>query len=383
MSDADLIVELMSRFSFDATAALAYAVLLSQSPLSIEELSRNTNQPVGAVRTAVRRLQRWRLLARDHERGKPKYYATDPSLAWVALVADLVWSAKTDLSPIRELAPTNNPAIEKLRAVGREIMDMAQSMYQAHRATLAHRELDAETTEELAQLACEVISLARKEILAVSKSPRLPQVSSFWAVLTGRIESGATYHRVVDLQEVIDHGLKIVSRDMEAYGIDLRVIEQDKLRRSFYLVDHKYLVVFHTAQRRSEEADRVGRITNQAQILDRYRKRFNEYDKTAIPGKFVVSRMRLAAGKLLERAHRSLPSIEALWLEDLIEYGKFSKFHVGENWSAQRLAQAEARATTLGLIQRNSDGEIVPVYPTNVNIIWDEWSQITSHGSEN
>jgi hypothetical protein len=49
-------------------------------------------------------------------------------------------------------------------------------------------------------------------------------------------------------------------------------------------------------------------------------------------------------------------------LEDLIEYGKFSKF---KEWSKKRLALAEQRVTAAGLVRRNTDGDIVPVYPTN------------------
>lgn len=60
--------------------------------------------------------------------------------------------------------------------------------------------------------------------MAVSKSPRLPQVASFWATLSDRLAGGVTYRRVVDLDEIIDHGLTLVQRDIEDQGIDLRVL---------------------------------------------------------------------------------------------------------------------------------------------------------------
>jgi hypothetical protein len=153
---------------------------------------------------------------------------------------------------------------------------------------------------------------------------------------------------------------------MEAYGIDLRVLEQAQIRQKFYIVDNKFLAVFHQMGEPSGSTRRgVGRITTQNQIVARYRKRFEQYSKVAIPGRFVVAHMQAAAARLLQRARSQLLPIEVLWLEDLVEYGKFSEFHKGEGWSQERLARVEQRAAAAGLVCRNTDGDIVPVYPTD------------------
>ena len=103
-------------------------------------------------------------------------------------------------------------------------------------------------TRTFAQLICEAMGQARQTIVAVSKSPRLPQVASFWATLTDRLGAGVTYRRVVDLDEVIAHGLKIVRRDIEEHGIDVMVLERDRIHQKFYVVDGSFLAVFHSQE---------------------------------------------------------------------------------------------------------------------------------------
>ncbi len=95
------------------------------------------------------------------------------------LTADLVWETDTTLRPIRNLPETDNPGVEGLRLICTEISTLAEQLYKPHIAALQHRERDAQSIEELAQLTCEIIYQARKQVLAVSRSPRLPQVSSF------------------------------------------------------------------------------------------------------------------------------------------------------------------------------------------------------------
>src|SRR5204863_7912607 len=121
----------------------------------------------------------------------------------------------TDLTAPRSPFPgATDPPIEARSGACDEIAEVAGRLYRPHAAALVHREWDAATEEEFARLICELIAHARTSVLAVSTSPRLPQVASFWATLTERIGAGVSYRRIVDLDEVIDHGLTLVKRDI-------------------------------------------------------------------------------------------------------------------------------------------------------------------------
>jgi hypothetical protein len=228
---------------------------------------------------------------------------------------------------------------------------VAGRLYRPHAAALAHREWDAATEEELARLICELIAQARTSVLAVSMSPRLPQVASFWATLTDRIGAGVSYRRIVDLDEVVDPGLTLVKRDIEEYGIDLRVLERDRIHHKFYVVDRALLAVFHDQPDASGSDGRsgVGRITSRGTIVRRYARRFREYASIAIPGRVAVQRMEQVAQELLRAATQAgLTAGEIAWVESLVQYGKFSRFQVSRGWSPEEVRQVEGHATGMG-----------------------------------
>lgn len=198
----------------------------------------------------------------------------------------------------------------------------------------------------------------------MSTSPRLPHVASFWATLTGRLGAGVTYRRLVDLDEVIDHGLAIVRRDVEEYGIDLKVLARDRIQHKFYGVDQSLLAVFHDpAAPARESRTGVGRITRRGAIVRRYARRFEQYAAAAVPARTVLDALDRASGVLPRTAEARLTAEDLAWVESLVRYGKFSRFHVARGWSGADLRRAEERARGIGVVRRSAEGDIVPAYP--------------------
>ena len=366
MEDRIRLYELMIELGFDRVVTEVYGVVLTCGPLPRRGIVSILSGVSGHVDRALSRL---------HERGlvgsvvrrvrRRQFYATAPDIAWRALSSELLWSTTDDVGA-RETSPAaRDPAVEARRRICAEIAEVATRLYRPHAAALVHREWDAATTEELARLICELIARGRKGIVAVSKSPRLAQVASFWAVVSDRLAAGVSYQRVVDLDEVIDHGLTLVKRDIEDYGIDLRVLERDRIHHKYYVVDGSFLAVFHGRSQASEGGSRsgVGRITSRGTILRRYVRRFRYYASASIPGGFVLRRMEVAAQELLRGAQEALTADEVAWIESLVHYGKFSRFHVARGWSEEETSRAERRATAIGVVRRNLDGDLVPAYP--------------------
>lgn len=358
------LIALMTQFNFKPITTVIYNLLLVNGPLLETHLEENVSASHEQIACALKQLVALRLISTDHHRGRSYYYATDPSLAWSALATDLVWKIDDTPGLITELPKTDNQSIEELRVLCSEVSTLAQKLYKPYIAALRHKERDAKSLEELAQFTCEAIDQAQRQIVAVNKSPRLPQVSSFWTVLSRCLEKGVRYRRIVDLDELIEHGLAIVLRDIEVYNIDLRVLEQARLTHSFYIVDKKLLAIFN-ASSADNAKDNFGRITSQYQIITRYRKRFDQYYTDSIPAHFAVACLRKAAANLLKDASKKLSPPEISWLESLIESGKFSRFHIKKKWSKEQLSRVEQKATAAGLVCRNSDGHIIPNYPIN------------------
>lgn len=358
------LLQLFQRLGMGDATGVVYAVVLRTGPLTISQIVGSTGLPSAEVNTALRMLSLLQVVSTDQRRGRRLFYATDPRFAWLSLTADLVWRSTATLKPVRSLPSTGRENIENLRKLYAEISEVAQRLYKPQSSATEHKERDVETEEEFAQLTCEIIYQSRNQIRAVARSPLLPQLSAFWTALTDQIGAGVSYTRIADLQEVIDHGLLIKRRDMHEYGIDLRIIEASRVSQSFFIVDNKFLSTSHNLDLNLETRRRgVGRVTSSRIIIDRYKRRFNQYLSQSIPGRFVVEAMQRAADPLLERASQVFLPDESAWLQSVIDWGVFSRFHVEEGWSRARIELVEQKALSAQLVRRNHAGFVIPHYP--------------------
>ena len=74
--------------------------------------------------------------------------------------------------------------------------------------------------------------------------------------------------------------------------------------------------------------------------------------------------MEQAAQELLRvAAEARLTAEEVAWVGSLVQYGKFSRFHVSRGWSPEEARRVEERASRMELVRRNADGDLVPAYP--------------------
>jgi hypothetical protein len=318
VEDASRLYELMIGLGFDRVTTEVYGVVLTCGPLAQRGIVSILPGLPGQVDDALAVLHRRGLIGSEYRRlRRRRFYAVAPHLAWRALGSELLWSTG-DQTAAWSLSPrVTDSTVEARSGACDEIAEVAGRLYRPHAAALAHREWDAATEEELARLICELIAHARTSVLAVSTSPRLPQIASFWATLTDRIGAGVSYRRIADLDEVVDHGLTLVKRDIEEYGIDLRVLERDRIHHKFYVVDRSLLAVFHDQPHASGSGGRsgVGRITSRGSIVRRYARRFREYASIAIPGRVVLQHMERAAQELLRSAAQAkLTADEVAWV---------------------------------------------------------------------
>ena len=354
---------MMGEFGFDRLTAEIYEALLRCGPLPRRQLLAILSQSHTRLDSGLAVLRDHNLVSVDYERFQPRYYAINPAVAWQALRADILWKTLDTMSPAESVLRVDHPAVETLLRTCADLAGVGGRLYRHHIAALEHRQWDADTPQQLAHLVCEIVSTARHEVRAVSKSPRLPQVSTFWTVLTERLSAGVRYRRVVDLDEVIAHGLQVVNRDLREWHIDLRVLEQDRIHHKYYIVDDRLVAVFHESARPRHDIRGVGRISRKHWTVLKYAKRFPDYARLAIPADLVVGELRRVSNVVLQQARDGLAPDEIAWLESLIEMGKFSLFHKEVGWSDARLSEVEAKASALGLARRNVEGELVFAYP--------------------
>ena len=361
------LINLMQKLGFRNEVAQIYKFLLQNSPVDPRNLLVICNQDQQFLKDTLDFLLSIHLIGQHHVRGKVRYYARAPEITWAALESRLIWERDNSLKPVREVFSTGDQHDDRLRTICIDIVPFAQQIYKPYHGALTHREREANTPDELTRLTCELIYDAKSNIYAVSKSPRLPHVAEFWSVLLKRIkDAGVTYKRIVDLDEIVDHGLKVVTRDINEIGIDLRVIEKSKISSSYYIVDKRWLSVQYAV---SKSNNYIGKITSQTQKIGRYFKKFKKYYDGSIPGEFAVAHLRNASNELLSNLPQKFSSTEIQWLKSLIDMGKFSTFHKTNGWTQEEFYQVKEKAIVHQVVNLNHDGIPVLNYPTNENLL--------------
>jgi sugar-specific transcriptional regulator TrmB len=362
--------EALAELGIAPPTARLYITLLRGGPERADRLAAAVSLPAYETATRLRQLEAHGLIGSDVDAKQRRYYAKDPDEAWTTIIATLVWSARSTIGPIRALPATNDPDVDRLRRLCDIASAEAKRLYQRrHDSVSRHRVRDAYSSDELASLTCELIAKARREVVAVSAtgSGRLPHVAEFWVALQGRMSAGVKYRRIVDLQELIDHGLDIVQRDIEEAGVDLRVIEASAIDNNFYVVD-KHSLSRHepgaaVAGQRGPTETPVGRVTNNGAIARRYHRRFEELYRRSLPGAAVLAELRDSAAELVARARTLVGADEVAYLEDIICMGKFTTFPRDRRWSAARGGAAMRALQDHDLAGMNVHGELVPRYP--------------------
>jgi hypothetical protein len=318
------------------------------------------------------------LVAVDVVRGKEVILAVDPKMAWTAVANEAAWNLATELSDfdIRSRDATNVPAMTAqgtAKDIKNSLLKIAEAAHQFYRHStqfMDHQWRQTLRSKDTATLLMQTLNEAGGTIRAVSYGARLPQVAQIWQALVQRMSAGVMYQRIADLQEILEHGLFIVERDIFDAGVQLWLQDNQTLRHNFYLVDKSFLVVLSKTGRGNVQF--LGRFTKQPDIVRRYRKRFTDYKALAIPAIFALSFCRRSAAKTLEQAaKRSFSSEDVAWLECLVNWGVFC-------YAPAPNQQTKEMMFKQGFIKSGTNGKTILNYPISFADLREAWQELTA-----
>lgn len=312
---------------------------LAQAPLSLRD-----------ARVAAERLLGKSLIGKG--KGASTYYAIDPSIAWQAAIASIIWTRDVSLAAIGDLPLTDDRAVDEARRVLDRIRANAAVAY-INQADLpaAGKQFVVQHARKIEQAQVEAISSARGEVRAVSRTPRWPQVSRIWTAISTGIERGIRYERITDLPELVDHGLAVVRRDVYRLGIKLMVLETDKIGGTFYLIDNNLVIARETRHRAVISARR--------QTVIHFQSTFDELETAAVPAQLVLPVLRRSGDRLKQRAAAAIGPDGADLLDDLIRYGRFA---LRPHAQASNRDPVLSQALEMGIVRVSEAGYPVPAY---------------------
>lgn len=353
------LLDALRRLTFPPTSAALYAWLAVGGPQNAARLRATVDVEARDVRTALAWLTNRRLVARRRIEGETRFYVVEPGVAISALVTDVVWRHISTLEDVHALPPTADDRVEALRAAADEAMGILRRSYVSVDGVRGSRNARAHEPRALAVLSVEAVRLARDEVRAASRRPRLPDVAFFWGAITTAMSHGVAYRRVTDVHEIVEHGLDVVSRDTSETGVDLRVTEPEHVSRGFYVIDRDY-VVLHDVADGNDRPAQGGRLTSNGHEIERRRKQWDRLYERAIPADVALAQFRLSSGRLLDRVD---PADEPLlrFVRRLVAFGKFA--------DPPESAALLRRAVRLGLVRLNYTGHPIPAYDIDADVL--------------
>ncbi len=313
---------LLTRIGLSHEASKTYLYILSNSPVFEPELRKRL--PDLNLKLHIQQLNAIPLITFDFDKNMNIiYYALKPDTAFKAISDQEIWS----LAPsTKSLQTSQQKEIEQFIVTCNKVGKSLLSRYK-RRSTIGLNSIRiARDSTQLATFLCETISLASSEILSVSSQPVLPKIALIWNELQGKIKSGVTYRRIVDLWEMGYHGYEIKRRDVIESGVELRIIDRAKLERKFYIIDDTYVVLFSPDVSKTAAFTLQGQVIKNKALSKKFRTYFHELYVDSISAVNVLEYMALIRESLLKGAMKVLDDTGMTWLKTLIDYGNFAEW---------------------------------------------------------
>lgn len=301
------ILERMNEIGLCRDASLLYFYILQRGRVFKEEIPVVIRDSIENSKSKIEMLVARHLIVEDFD----SYHAIDPEKAFKAIINDFFWAETNEIRENLKLGggePENKTL--RMQEICRELQEIASAYYTNKPLIEIGQIKIANNPDQMASFLSESIDLAQEEICCVSTSPLLPQLSIIWESILRRINKKVRYIRITDIGEIFEHGLRIVQRDVEKLGIDLQIIEREKIDLKFYLIDKQYAVIFHRDLFLSDSIQSYythsGQVISSSFIINPYKENFESLFAQSIPAKFVIRLLLADRLRLLNEASNTL-----------------------------------------------------------------------------
>lgn len=349
----------MTALGFAESAQRAYLRLLTLGPMTNAKLGAATALGEAGLFEVTRDLRQHGLIVGYRHRGRTAWYCADPASAWLSLAAAVTWTATARLTPIDKLPRTGVRDVDERSTLYRAALRPALELW-CHAIPAAVEGRDAHSAGTLAQLAVEVVRIAQVHVRSISASPKISGAAQFWPALVAQMNAGVRYTRLTDLNELYEHGVDVVRRDL-AEGVTLLIGLQEELTRTRgYIADRRVMVRYDEAS--PGDRPQSGFMTSDKNAIERFLRRYKQLAETALPGEMAVDHLAVCAGRLREAA-ADLSTDAVDWFDELIRMGRFSTLPTERAWSDAHREELERELTEAEVAARSTYGVFLPCWP--------------------
>jgi len=305
-----------------------YSILIQSGGLSKFELEFRANITSTELEEILNHLTKQKFVLKDFVRGKPKFYPIDPSVAWRAKRNELEWTAAEPIGNMEDFSKekkvVKKTAIKDITKSIENVELLSQALFHKHDFASNHRWREFKGLDQASAALVSSLSRAKREILAISCPPRHPNVALIWESIRQKLETGVKYTRICGLDEVIEHGIRIIERDINSLGVNLFITNTEKYGYNFYIIDKSCIVTMEYQKQESESV--TCRINRNKHIIERFRRRHYEILQHSQKASYALALLSRKRNEIITKAKQEgYTKLETDWLAALADWGKFSK----------------------------------------------------------
>jgi hypothetical protein len=244
---------LLSKLGFPFHAGDIYVYLLKSGGLAVDSLTKSSLESSDDFEEGLHWLiEQGYVYEQMDEKGVLRYAPSDPLIVSSSLFDRFLWLRMRfdtrGLPPTlsdREIQSLPDDEKEKILSYRRNCDEFVRCLsgYYSKRGNEGGLEYIRDE-KQLAAVLSEAISSATESIFGVTTLPWTPNLPLVWGSLKAKIAQGVVYRRIADEITFISFGYAINKRDVETIGVQLRVMEAEKIDRKFYLIDDRLAINF-------------------------------------------------------------------------------------------------------------------------------------------
>lgn len=210
----------------------------------------------------------------------------DPIIAFTAYFSRFLWNFVPDIKYAENLDSNIIIKISNFKKCCEYIAKKTSSHLPSH--GINNGLLAIPDKNRLCNVLSNIILEARGKIRGITVQNWSPDIALVWESIKNRIERGVKYHRITDIGTLVSFGFRINKRDIDKIGINLKVVDVNKLDEKYFIIDEDKLLIFEPSYNLNK-FELKGTLVQNVGIIKRYIHKFESLWHTGVNAPLILN----------------------------------------------------------------------------------------------
>lgn len=248
------------------------------------------------------------------------YAPIKPSVCMRSLIDQVEWIPQ----PIWVSEDDRNTVLHSLSIYTKILTSSLDPIYEKNKKIPAGHFWGLYGSEEISLFLAMLIESAAKEICSLSIPPWLP-MTTVWKAIVSKLSEGIQYKRIIDKLSVALWGLRFMKRDIESFGVELKVASDQLIKEKYYVIDDEW-VLFRFEDIIEGKFVFIASAFHSPKLARRYTMNFNRLWSNSTPAKKTIEELRNEAKKMLDEVRFKISKEARRVFGTMVDMGIFTRF---------------------------------------------------------